>query len=445
MRIRFPESVFAAALFVTPVLLVANSGGAPPGSAGVPGEGSCSGCHTGTSVGDRMTIAAAGGTTYAPGVRQTLTITITDPHNRYGFQITARAADNPRTQAGTFAASSTVRTYCLSVDLTIEILKPAAGCPANRPLEYATHARASDSNRFTVEWTPPANAVGDIILYAAGNAANGNRSVSGDRIHTTILRLSPAASQPRPAISEGGVVQASAFGGGRTMSPGTWIEIFGSHLAAAPQEWAGSDFTGTTAPTSLGGVSVTIGNQPAFIRFVGPNQVNVQVPNVGVGPTVMSVRNANGTSDNFPVTVAAQTPGWLAPPAFRTGDRQYVAALYPDSGAGGPFVGRPNLIAGIPFRSARPGDRIILYGIGFGATTPPVAPGQITTVANAINGFSLRFGDVAVVTEYAGLGPNFVGLYQINAIVPNLAPGDYEIQGTANGVPLPRGIFINLQ
>ncbi len=447
MNRNWRNGVLAAGVVLAPVFVLANSGGAPAGSSGVPGEQTCSrsGCHLNASVGSQMTITAASGTTYTPGVRQTLTVTITDQNNRYGFQITARNAENARTQAGAFTGSSSVDAYCLSADLTIEIPKPASGCPANRPLEYATHGSATSANRFTVDWTPPATAVGDIILYAAGNAANGNGSTSGDRIHTTTLRLTPAASQTRPSISEGGVIQASAFGGGRTISPGTWIEIFGANLAAAAQEWAGGDFNGSTAPTTIGGVSVTIGNQPAFVRFIGPNQVNVQVPNVGVGPTVMTVRNANGTSDNFNVTVAAQTPGWLAPANFLSGGRQYIAALYPESNAGGPFVGRPNLIAGIPFRSARPGDRIILYGIGFGATTPSVAPGQITTVANSINGFSLRFGDATVATEYAGLGPNFVGLYQINAVVPNLPPGEYEIRGTANGIQLPSGIFINLQ
>jgi uncharacterized protein (TIGR03437 family) len=392
-----------------------------------------------------MTITAASGTTYTPGVRQTLTIAITDQNNRYGFQIASRRSDNARTQAGVFTASSSVDIYCTSTDLTAEVPKPASGCPENRPLEYATHKSATSNNRFTVDWTPPATAVGEIVLYAAGNAANGNDSRSGDRIHATTLRLTPAAAPSRPSISQGGVVQAGSFGGGATISPGTWIEIFGTNLSTATREWAGGDFMGNTAPTALDGVSVTIGNQPAFVRFIAPGQVNVQVPNIGVGPTVMTVRDAAGTSDNFNVTVAAQTPGWLAPPNFRVGTRQYIAALYPDSTSGGPFVGRAGLFTGIPSRTARPGDRIILYGIGFGLTTPAVAPGQITTASNAIRGFALRFGDTAVTTEYAGLGPNFVGLYQINAVVPNLLAGEYEIRGTANGIQLPSGIFINLQ
>ena len=41
-----------------------------------------------------------------------------------------------------------------------------------------------DKNQWTFKWTAPTNDVGPITFYAAGNAANGDFSTSGDYIYT---------------------------------------------------------------------------------------------------------------------------------------------------------------------------------------------------------------------------------------------------------------------
>ena len=78
------------------------------------------------------------------------------------------------------------------------------------------------------------------------------------------IRLLTPVSQP-PAISSGGVLSATAFGGFTSVSPGSWIEIYGSNLATNTRSWAGADFNGVNAPTSLDGTTVTIGGKSAFI------------------------------------------------------------------------------------------------------------------------------------------------------------------------------------
>src|SRR5205814_6681425 len=91
-----------AILSVIPVLIWAHAAGPDPGKSGVPGESTCaeSGCHTGAGLnrGDGSVKIDAGGTTYAPGVKQRISVTVTDPVQRkWGFQLTARLASNAKT------------------------------------------------------------------------------------------------------------------------------------------------------------------------------------------------------------------------------------------------------------------------------------------------------------------------------------------------------------
>ncbi len=66
--------------------------------------------------------------------------------------------------------------------------------------------------------------------------------------------------------------------------------------------------------STLDGTKVTIGGQPAFIDYISPGQVNVQVPsNVGTGSQPVIVTTAAGASSAYPITVNAAQPGLLAP------------------------------------------------------------------------------------------------------------------------------------
>jgi uncharacterized protein (TIGR03437 family) len=105
------------------------------------------------------------------------------------------------------------------------------------------------------------------------------REGRGDRVRLLI----PAAQLP-PSIGEGGVVSASSFGQLPSVAPGSWIEIYGLNLAVDSREWEAGDFTGVNGPLALDGTSVTIDGLPAFVEFISPGQVNVQVPsNVTAG------------------------------------------------------------------------------------------------------------------------------------------------------------------
>ena len=187
------------------------------------------------------------------------------------------------------------------------------------------------------------------------------------------------------------VVSAGAFGQFASLSPGSWIEIYGSNLATGSRGWTGSDFTGVNAPTSLDGTKVTIGGQPAFIDYISPGQVNAQVPSgVGTGPQPLIVTSDASVSDPYTIMVNAEQPGLLAPSSFNIGGKQYVVALFPDDVT---YVLSAGAIPGVTSRPAQPGDTITFYGIGFGPVTPNIQAGQIVQQTNALaSPFHLFFG-----------------------------------------------------
>jgi uncharacterized protein (TIGR03437 family) len=275
-------------------------------------------------------------------------------------------------------------------------------------------------------------AINATLNFPTGTVSDSSGNVYiADSGNNVIRMMAPSG----PSITSGGVISASAFGGFSTVAPGSWTEIYGSNLATSVRSWTGADFTGTTAPTSLDGNSVTIGGQPAFVAYISGGQINAQVPSgVGTGPQQVVVTNGNGGKATGSVTVNATVPGMLAPPNFVVGGKQYAAAFFND---GVTFVMPPGAVAGVTSQRANPGDRITFWGVGFGPVTPPSPAGQLVPGLNSLAGFSMNIGGTAASVEYAGLAPGLVGVYQFNVFVPSsaasndLTPVTFSLNGTA--------------
>jgi len=234
-----------------------------------------------------------------------------------------------------------------------------------------------------------------------------------------------------PAIT--GVVTASAFGGFTSISPGSWIEIYGSNLASDTRSWAGTDFNGINAPTSLDGTTVTIGGKAAFIDYISPGQVNALVAsNTPTGPQQLTVTTAAGTSAAFNITVNLTEPGLLSPASFTINGTSYAAAFFSD----GTSVLPVGAIPGVTSRPAKPGDTIILYGVGFGPVSPSISAGQLVQQSNMLaSSFQILVGGMPATVAYAGLAPSFTGLYQFDVTVPSVATGAQPLTFTLGGNP----------
>jgi uncharacterized protein (TIGR03437 family) len=246
----------------------------------------------------------------------------------------------------------------------------------------------------------------------------------------------PPPPPPSPTITS--VESASGFGGFSSVAPGSWVEIYGSNLAPDTRQWAGADFNGNNAPTSLDGVQVLIGGQKAFIDYIssGPGQINAQLPsNIPTGgPLPLTVMNGTVASSAANVTVNAVEPGLLAPASFLIGGQQYVVALLPD---GATYILPAGAIPGVASRPTQPNDTITLYGIGFGSVMPDIPAGQIATQSNQlVQSLQILFGQTPAQVTYDGLAPGFVGLYQFDVVVPQvpdnlLTPLTFNLGGVA--------------
>jgi uncharacterized protein (TIGR03437 family) len=146
------------------------------------------------------------------------------------------------------------------------------------------------------------------------------------------------------------------------------------------------------------------------------------------------VTTAGGTSVASTIRVNATQPGLLAPAVFNLKAGQNVAAVFPD---GRTFVLPPGTFPGVASARAKPGDTITFYGVGFGTVTPDSPAGLIVTQANRLSStFQASFAGTPATVSFAGLTGGYLGLYQFNVVVPNVAAGDsvpftFSLGGTA--------------
>jgi uncharacterized protein (TIGR03437 family) len=245
----------------------------------------------------------------------------------------------------------------------------------------------------------------------------------------------------------GRAISAGAFGGYTEAAIGSYIEVYGTDLAGTTRTWAESDFNNGAAPTMLEEVSATVGGRPAFISYISPTQVNIQVPE-GVTPgnnVPVVIRYKDQDRALASLNIKASAPGLLAPASFKVGDFQFVAALH----SNGTFVAN-SAIAGVPAAPAIPGETLTIYGLGFG----PVTGGTTTAAGRIAQGLTSTtspvqffFDGIEAQVSYSGLTPGFVGLYQFNVVVPpGLAGGrDVTLRVRIAGQDIAQTLYIPIR
>jgi uncharacterized protein (TIGR03437 family) len=438
-----------------PLLLWAYSAGPDPGKAGVPGESTCveSGCHVGTALnggGGSVKVTFPAGLSYVPGVKQHLVVTVADPTQRFwGFELTARQSTDSKSQAGSFASTDGfTAVVCASVagllnptQWTFIDFPQKQNCPDSRPLAYIEHTSAGSirlktgSQTFEFDWTPPASDVGNIVIYVAGNAANGDGNNTGDHIYTANYTLAPGVAGPAPTISQNAVVSGASFQPG--IVPGSWVTLRGTNLAPTTDTWDKAIVNGNL-PTSLDGVGVSIGGKPAYVYFISPEQINVLAPDVGLGSMPVTVTTSGGTSPA--VTATAQQ----VQPAFFLWVGKYTVATRQDFS----LAVKDGTFAPTKTVAAKPGDVIILWGTGFGPTSPAVTPGiQVPAdkTYSTASPVTVKINGVSAQVFGTALASGFAGLYQVAIQVPANAPdGDLPIVATVNGANSPDGVFLTV-
>ncbi len=438
---KFGVCVFLAAF---PGALFAELNGPPIFRTGAPADGGrdCTACHITfrPANSDPRGRLAIGTGFYLPGVRQTVRVRIEHPEAmRWGFQLTARLASDETRVAGTFAPTDEIRVRCAP---------DGRDAPCGGDAEFASHRRASTrpgqagGNTFEVEWTPPAAGVGEVVFYAGGNAANNNNAFSGDRIYTTSLRVSPCVFAAPPSLTS--VVSGASFQ--PQIGPNAMITLFGSALGppGLRREVSGGDLFDGNFPLELACVGVEIAGQRAPITYVSENQVNAQATTLPVtGPVEVRLIQAPGRPAEARAARAGVALQEYSPALFTFfSNGRNIAAQH----ANFEYLADPGLVPGA--RPAAPGDVVILYGTGFGFTTPVWFAGQAPNIPSPIRDpFTVTIGGVTLPPQdvpYAGLSPGSIsGLYQFNVRIPAGADGDVSVviemggQRTQPGLSIP--------
>ena len=263
--------------------------------------------------------------------------------------------------------------------------------------------------------------------------------------NATITGVITGTFDPTPSITPSGALTPDGYGSSPNTAPASWLVMYGVNLATIQtQTWASTDFSGIQAPTALGGTTVTIAGLPAYVDYVSPGQVNVQVPSgVPSGSQPIVVTTAGGHSVPYMITVNPVQPGVLAPLSFMINGHQNVVAQFSNTNT---YV-LPVSFSGIPTARAKPGDDVTMYGIGFGPVTPNIPAGELVPGLNQLQAsLGITFANVPAQITYQGLVPGIVGLYQFNVVVPNVPASDTTpLVFTLGGTPGTQNLVIAIQ
>src|SRR5262249_34676369 len=129
--------------------------------------------------------------------------------------------------------------------------------------------------------------------------------------------------------------------------------IYGVHLAATTYRATTADLVNNYLPTTLKGTSVQVNGKPAFLSYVSPDQLNLQIPDdTAQGNVLVSISTGQGTSPAVSAAEQAILPGLFTVSGYVAGVRVSDGAIINSSTA------------------AKPGDTLELFATGCGPTSP---------------------------------------------------------------------------
>ena len=225
------------------------------------------------------------------------------------------------------------------------------------------------STLFTSTWQPG----------KAGEAVTVRIDASSGALTPAFVQVAGnlnANTSPAPSLVSAGVLNNLNPVLGGALAPGTVAQVYGDNLAPAPQSAAS-----VPLPTLLQGVEAVIGGVSAPIYYISKTQLTVQIP--------------SGLAANQTYAAAFADGRLIA----QHSDYTLVDAANP----------------------AKPGEPLVVYLVGMGATNPVVAAGSaspVSPLAEVGSRVQVTVDGQAADVRFAGLTPGGVGLYQINFVVP---------------------------
>lgn len=225
-----------------------------------------------------------------------------------------------------------------------------------------------------------------------------------------------AAWAQAPAYTAADIVNASDYSSG-PFAPNSVLSIFGSNLSwytAALQFGKGAS---SVTYSQLGGVSVYVDNMPALLLYVSGPQINFIIPSF------------MATGD---ITVQVVREGVVGPAVTET-LVDAAPALF-DTGTGFAITTHADGTLLTDTSPGQPGEIVVVYATGLGATDPNADAWEIPQAAAPIDSLSSLAVSLngavlpSYLIKYAGITPGCVGLYQLNLQLPQDVGTDPAIQ-----------------
>ena len=239
-----------------------------------------------------------------------------------------------------------------------------------------------------------------------------------------------------PAINAGGVVNAASYKG--TVAPGSYVSLFGSNMVEADLlgNANGDGATFLPLPMVLDAVNVSFDvpsagiSVPGNLIFVGPGQINVQVPWELQGQSSAQVKVTVDEMFGYPLFSNVVTVPLAA----------YAPAFYVGAGT----IAAQDALTGaqiLPSNPAQSGEILSLYANGLGPVTNPPASGSAALVSplSQTTGAPpvVMIGGQQAQISFSGLAPTFPGLYQLNVTVPAGLTGNQNVTVSIGGQTSP--------
>ena len=247
---------------------------------------------------------------------------------------------------------------------------------------------------------PNANLIGAVGTAVQGNVATVQalRAVGGTRASRFEIMSTSSI-----ACTDGASFHISP------VSPGEAVSLFGSNIGPPVSQQATFDANGALS-TQVGGVRVLLNGVPAPLLFASSGQVNAIIPYwAGMYDWVDLGLELNGT-----------IIGSLRLPVVNSVPRIFTANA---EGAGQAAAQNLDYSINAPANPVARGSVITLYVTGGGTLTTPIPEGTRAPGANALrHPTRVAIAGVDAQVLYSGAAPGFVGLVQINAVVPASAP-----------------------
>jgi uncharacterized protein (TIGR03437 family) len=243
--------------------------------------------------------------------------------------------------------------------------------------------RSSSTGIYTGSWTPanvPANQARARVEIHAVASGYSSQVVTVD-VSQQVKNI--------PQISA--VVNSASYMPASLVAPCSWVSIFGSNLADG---------------------TVRLAQTPLALEYISDGQINAQIP-CGLQPDApqdMIIVRTGAQSVSQPLIYASTAPAIFT--ADQSGFGQ--AAVFWTTPSGDHVLADQN-------HPVSAGTVVEIYSTGLGLTNPAVKEGTESPApaATAIQPVGVTIGNTPAQVQFAGLSPGAVGLYQVNAVIPD--------------------------